>query len=117
MAMINLKLPKRTKKELESDNLPMAVGEEQDRYPYGTTLTFEKESIGKSDFLKSANADVPVKITATGFVREVRVTENSNTNRDRHHVEIQITDIEITGEKRMEDMNMKEFAKARGKKL
>ena len=77
--MFNLKMSKKTKKEMDA---PIEVSSEnEDRYPYGTTLTFEKESIEKSDFLKTTDDNIPVKIIAKGFVNNVRIGDDRKRKR------------------------------------
>ena len=66
--------------------------EERDRYPWGTRLEFEKEEIDKIPFLQTVKSDAEINIKATGFIKEVSVTDVSKKSgrRARHRIEIQI---------------------------
>ena len=58
MKLVDIKRPKKTKKELEKE---ATVGyPKEDRYPYGSHLRFEKEEIEKIPALKDIKADAAV---------------------------------------------------------
>lgn len=113
MTMTSLLIPKKTKKDRDKTAEVAGPYGNEDRYPYGSTLGFEKDQIGKIDVLKTVAPEQEVVITARGFINNVRV----NDKEERSNVDIQITDIEILPRKELKDMNMKEYAKARGKNL
>ena len=112
---VSLLRPKRTKKEMEAE-MPSVGMDEGPRYPYGTSLSFEKDEIAKIDALKNVPAGAEVVIYAKGKVTEVRVTDKEKTSQKRHRVEIQVTDIAITGKKRLQDMNPTEYREERESK-
>lgn len=119
MKLVDIKRPKKTKKEIEKEH-SIGYPEDHDCYPYGTCLTFQQEEIEKLDVLKDVKADETVSIQATGFVKEVAITDASEKSggRKRHRVEIQIQKIgiSINKNKRPEDMDSKEYRKYRSGK-
>lgn len=60
MKLFDLILPKKTAKELKEQDMPTTIEAEQDRYPYGLNISFQKESIAKIPFLQSVQANTPV---------------------------------------------------------
>ena len=115
MKLVNMKIPKRSKKELKEMSEPVYSGD-SDKYPYGLCLRFDKESIDKLAVLKEVAADMPVEIVAKGYVKEVAVTDTKDEGRRRHNVEIQLTEVGIVTDKMPEKMSMKEYATWRGGK-
>jgi len=101
MAMVNLKRPKRTKKELKEE--AMQVETEQDRYPWGTRLDFHEDEIDKIGTLQGMEGGEEIVIRAKGKVIQVSTIMREGSKK-REHVEIQITDIGI------EDANSAEEA-------
>ena len=113
MKLISLLIPKKSKAEIEESVVP-SIEYEQERYPYGSSLSFNKEEITKLAVLKDINPNAQVNITAKGFVKEIAVNDTTK-GRNSHRVEIQITDINITTTpKRREDMTPAEYRKDRG---
>jgi len=116
MKLFDIKRPKKTKKEMEAETRPIEVGD-QERYPYGSRLDFQKEEIEKIPFLQDAKADAKVKIVAEAFVKEVAVTDVSEKSgrRPRHRVEIQIEKIGIEPlvKKNLAEMDNEEYREAR----
>lgn len=94
--MIDLKRPKKTKKQLKNEAVENGIGYMDEKYPYGSRLRFNKPEIDKLDALKKANAGEKVTIKAIGKVIEVS-TANSENGKDHHSVEVQIQKIEISG--------------------
>lgn len=88
--MINLKM---TKKEAKNQHKVMEVDSE--KYPWGTSLSFDKLQINKIKVLQTVSAGDQVEIKAIGKVTEVRVTDYENTDDSYRHVEIQIQKISI----------------------
>jgi len=118
MNLVDLKIPKKTKKEMEAEMKPIAAYEDQDRYPYGLCLSFGKDEVEKVEALKKLNAGDQVMIQGVGYVKEVSISESGTgegKEKTRHRVEIQITSVGVEGKKRPQDMDMKEYAKSRGK--
>ena len=98
--MVNLK-------RKNSKSIPETIEYEPEEYPYGFCLDISPEESKKLDLSVSPKQEV--SITAKGFVKSI------NIHNDETSYTIQITDIDITPEKKMEDMPMKEYAKKRGK--
>lgn len=92
MKLIDLKLPKLSKKERE-ENMKVAPYEGE-KYPYGMRLNFGKETINKIKALKSVQAGATVNIQGRGKVVEVRITDEEK-GRTRHNIEIQIQKIAV----------------------
>lgn len=103
MKLIDMKLPKKTKKELKEEMATMPLGGAQPEYPYGMELRFEKEQIEKIKILKSIKANADVKIHAEGFVKEVRIVDTADEKRSRQSVEIQITKLAISNDQAEEE--------------
>lgn len=122
MKLIDLKRPKKTKAEMKDETVGLIPStEEQDRYPYGACLRFDKEEIEKISSLEKITADQEVEITAQGFVKVVEVTDASSKAeypRSRKNVEIQITKIAIEPKtkKDLAQMNNEEYRAARESK-
>jgi len=117
MKLVDLERPKKTKEELKKERQPINVTNE-DRYPYGTCLRFEKEEIEKIQALETIKADQEVSITATGFVKVVEVTDASAKSaypRSRKSVEIQITQVAVEPKtnKKAEQMTNEEYRQMR----
>ena len=94
---IDLRLPKKSKKELAED---MGVGPsspDQPKYPYGSRVELNEDIIAKSTDLMSADVGDTVKIIATAKVIEKkdldRQTEQG-TKKDRS-IEYQLTYIDV----------------------
>lgn len=122
MKLIDLKRPKKTTAELKKERMGIMPGTEAegDRYPYGTSLRFDKEEIDKIEILKSIKADAEVKIVAEAFVKMVETTDVSSKSsgsypRPRKEVQIQITKISIEAKssKKLDDMDNAEYRQAR----
>ena len=91
------------------------IYENENCYPYGTTLSFEKEEIAKIPALQGVEAGATVTIYAMGQIKEVRVVDSDNDSKKRERVEIQVTDIGIVAKKRRDDMTPKEYREDREK--
>jgi len=89
--MIDLKLSKKNKKEMEKEAIPTSMEEE---YPYGTRLRFENETIQKIPALQDIKAGAMMEIKAIGKVMEVRITDQGK-GKNYEIVEVQIQKIEI----------------------
>ena len=93
MKLVDMKRPKKSRKELRAETMPENLGE-QERYPWGLRLSFGKDEIEKITSLQKISAGAQVKITAMGKVLEVRIADVEK-GRKRHNVEIQIQKIGI----------------------
>ena len=95
MDLIDMKLPKRTKKEMRGEVVGVP-GRNEERYPYGLDLCFDNDDIMKISVLKTIKAGAKVTVQAVGKVTEVRTVDTDTPNRnDRQNVEIQIQKIAI----------------------
>jgi len=111
--LIDVKLPKKTKEELKEEmgmGMPEPSTKDQEQWPYGLKLDFEKEEVDKIPSLKSLNVGDKVSIQAEASVIEVRVSERQG-GEDRHNVCIQIEKVSVEPlvKKKPEQMNMKEY--------
>ncbi|MFA5152217.1 MAG: capsid staple protein [Clostridia bacterium] len=116
MELVDMKLPKKTEKELKTECMPCKAGD-QDRWPYGLQLRFEKEQMDKMPALKTYKVGDKVMVTAEATITGVRISERQGGKED-HSVELQIEKIacEPKVKKPLEQMNPKEYRKAREEK-
>lgn len=112
MPLIDMKIPKKSKAELKKMNEPMGYREDE-KYPYGLQLRFEKDQVKKLG-LKDCKVGDMVNIAALGKVTSVRMSEHTHRD-DSHDVEIQIQKIGVEKKKALKDMGMKEYNDARNK--
>ncbi len=97
MKLIDMLIPKKTKKQLEAEakESPVTSSEyEQDRYPYGLELTLDKREIDKLN-LGSFQAGTMVSIEGMGKVTRVNITDKGK-ERTRHSISIQVQKVGIT---------------------
>jgi len=108
MNLVDIKLPKKTKEELKKEGMPST--DDQEQWPYGLRLDFEKEQVDKMASLKNLNVGDKVLVQGEGSVVEVRMSERQG-GEDRHSVCIQIekVSVESAKKKKPEDMSMKEY--------
>jgi len=90
--MIDLKLSKKKKKELNGE-VPSSSDQE---YPWGTSLTFEDEQLKKLNLSKVEAGD-SISLSAIGKIVNISVYEKDK-EKGRKSVEIQLQKIEITTE-------------------
>lgn len=112
MKLIDVKLPKKTKAELKTECQPIGYGDE-DRWPYGLQIRFEKEQIAKMPEVAELKVGDTVNVSGIGKVTSVRISERRG-GKDDHSVEIQIEQVGVSSKKNLKDMDMKEYRKARG---
>jgi hypothetical protein len=91
MNLVDLKLPKKTKKEM---NKVMEM--EQPRYPYGFQLRFDAEQVAKLPQLEKVKIGEKVTIQGIGEVIEVRKVERQKQD-GQFSVEIQLKQIGVQG--------------------
>ena len=109
MQMMDMKMPKKSKKEMEGEtSVSPPGGENQERYPYGLRIRFNNEEFDKLDSLSDLNVGDKVKIQAVGTVTECRESERQGKERDRS-CEIQIENIGIEGGKKPSKMSREEL--------
>ncbi len=91
MKMIDLKLPKLSKKEMEVTAQPKIEG---DRWPYGLKLTFEAEQVDKLPMLEKVKVGDDVSIAGMGEVTSIRSSENQD-GKKQYTVEVQIQKVGV----------------------
>ncbi len=113
MKLIDMKLPKRSKAELEADCMSPISSDNESRWPYGLQICFEKEQIAKMPEVTKLKVGDTVSISGAGKVISVRMSERRG--KDDHSVEIQIERVGISTQsnKKLSDMSMSEYNKAR----
>lgn len=87
--MINLKLSKTDKKQMEK-----AYSVEMDNYPWGSRLSFESETIKKIPFLQKVKSGAILNIQAIAKVTEIGIVDKEKLEK-REHIHIQIQKIEL----------------------
>uniref|UniRef100_A0A6M3IMQ1 Putative capsid protein n=1 Tax=viral metagenome TaxID=1070528 RepID=A0A6M3IMQ1_9ZZZZ len=88
--MINLKL---SKKEAKKRDMPQPVSG-TDNYPWGTTLSFEDETLGKIKALQGIEAGTMVNIRAVGKVVTISMSDHDK-GKDHKSITIQLQQIDI----------------------
>lgn len=112
MEMKDMKLPKKTEKEMKKDCSPCIDSGEQ--YPYGLQLRFENEQIDKIPSLADYKVGDKVIVTAEAAVTSIRMSERKD-KKDDYTVEMQIEKIgcEPKVKKPLNELSPKEYRKAR----
>ena len=95
MKMADMKLPKKTGKEVEAE-LPTVAG--GDRWPYGLQLRFETEQIDKLPHLKDMKIGQKVMVQGVGDVTEIRMSEQKE-GKENWTVEVQLHEVGCEGNK------------------
>jgi len=113
MKLVNMKIKKKSKKELKEMDIPMAYGD-GDKWPYGLEVRFEKEQIEKLPILKKFDVGDRVYVYAEATVKGIRISERSNGHKD-HYVELQLESINVEPKtkKKVSDMSPKEYKEMR----
>jgi hypothetical protein len=96
MKMIDLKMPKLSKKEMEKTNQLMVP--DSDRWPYGLKLTFEAEQVDKLPVLEKVKVGDDVSISGMGEVTSIRSSENQD-GKKQFTVEVQIQKVGVESSK------------------
>lgn len=94
MEMVDLELPKKTKKELKADMMPSTMGSEGPKYPYGLQIRFEAEQIAKLPRLEKVKIGEDVTIEAKGEVTEIRMNEQKE-GKKMYTVQVQLKKVGI----------------------
>ena len=114
MKLVDVKLPKKTKAELKEACTPSIEYDDEDRWPYGLRISFEKEQIAKMPGVAKLKVGDTVSVSGTGKVISVRMSERRG-GEDDHNVEIQIEKVGISSQsqKKLGEMSMAEYNRAR----
>ena len=70
MKLVDMKMPKKSKEEMDTALTGAII--EQDKYPWGLHLTFEKDQVDKLPILKSANVGDKVIVIGEATVTSKR---------------------------------------------
>ena len=121
MELIDMKLSKKTEKEMKEDCQPCTLSGEQDRWPYGLQLRFETEQVEKLPKLKDFKVGDKVIVLGEATITEVRQSETQSTSEKKktnYTVELQMEQVSVEPKemKPLEKMSPKEYRKARESK-
>ena len=94
MELKDLKIPKKTKKELKESTSSPSLGE-QEKYPYGMRLTFDTELMTKFPELEKVKAGDKVNLSGIGEVIMVRKVDRQGDKKQDYSTEIQIQKLGI----------------------
>jgi hypothetical protein len=119
MKLIDMKLPKKTKKELKEENVISYEGD-GDRYPYGLRIHFETKQLENLPYLSGRNVGDKCMVYAEATITDNRMFERQSGKKE-HTVGIQIEKIDIQPKlksysKKMSPKEYKEFRKQDGGK-
>ena len=112
MKLVDMKLPKKSKKELTAEQ-PIAY-EDVERWPYGLQIRFEKEQIKNLPVIKDKQVGDKCMIYAEASITSVRQSDRRDGSKD-HTIEMQIEKVEVKPKitKNPKDMNPKEYKEFR----
>jgi hypothetical protein len=114
--LIDLKLPKKTEKELKAESTIGMPGE-RDKYPYGMELRFENEQFDKITALQGFKVGDEVLIMAKACVTACRESERQGGKKTRScEMQIEKIAIEPAKKKKLENLTMKAYREEREKK-
>lgn len=99
MKMVDLKLPKKTKKEM-TEMTVIHEEAERDRWPYGMQLHFESEQVNKLPYLKKLKVGQKVIVEGIGEVTSIRMNEKKDGKED-YSVDIQLQEVGCEGKGKM----------------
>lgn len=114
MNMVDMKLPKKTEKEMKAECMPCGSTADQPRYPYGLEVRLDEDSIDKIPGASEYNVGDKIMLIAEMCVTSKSASERQG-GKPRCSVSMQIEKMscEPKIEKKPEDMNPKEYRKAR----
>ncbi len=112
MGMTDLKLPKKSEKEMK--NAIGTIDGNQEQYPWGTRLELDDETVKKLG-IEEINTEADVTIKAVGSITNKNVDEMQG-GKKRYRITIQIKKMEIEGGNEADKMDKKEFIKMRNEK-
>ena len=112
MELVDMKLPKKTKEELKTECC--STVDDQNRWPYGLQLSFEKEQIDKIPSLVNYKIGERVLVQGEAVITSIRMSEQQD-GEEKHSIEMQIEKIscEPIVKKSIKDMSPEEYRKAR----
>lgn len=115
--LIDMKLPKKTKEDLKKEGMVMLSTENQEQWPYGLQIRFEKEEIDKMPSLINYKVGDMVILQAEARVTSISMSERQSGKED-HSVGIQIekVSVELAMKKSMEKMSPREYREERENK-
>jgi hypothetical protein len=113
MKLIDMKLPKKNKKELKEACEPCTMDEE--KYPYGLQIHFETEQLKDLPYLKDKKVGDKCYLFCEATVTNTRISERQE-GKERHSVGLQIEKVEVkdTMKKYSKEMSPKEYKEYRG---
>jgi len=115
--LIDVKLPKKTKEELKKEGMVMPSTDNQDRWPYGLQIRFEKEEIDKIPSLLNYETGDMVMVQAEARVTSISMSERQSGEEDRSvGIQIEKVSVEPIKKKKLEELSPKEYRKEREKK-
>ncbi len=106
MKMADMKMPKKTKKEMMGESIPAEI--EKDRWPYGLQLRFENEELSKLPHLKELKVGTKVMVQGMGVVTAIRSNERQGGKED-NSVEIQLHEVGCESKKKEEPQSMSDM--------
>ena len=115
--LVDIKLPKKTKEELKKEGMLMPSTENQEQWPYGLQIRFEKEEIDKIPSLINYKVGDMVIVQAEARVTSISMSERQSGKED-HSVGIQIekVSVEPAVKKKLEELSPKEYRQERESK-
>ena len=118
MDMIDLKLPKKSTKEMKAGMMPSPV--ERDEYPWGTRITFNEEVLAKlGDVFDDAEIGETMKVMGEAKVISKRADDSVGTDgkkKKNRSLEIQMTSINVNCTSADDKMPIADFMKKRQQK-
>ena len=118
MELVDLKVPKKTEKEMKSMAMPSSM--ERDQYPYGTRIDLGEDQLAKmGELFDYAEVGEEVTITAKAKVSSKRANDSVGSDgkkKKNRSLEIQITKIHVACKGPLDKGTMDDFMKARNAK-
>ena len=105
MKLVDIKLPKKAKEEMEKMTAPVAM--ERDRWPYGLRLTFESEQVDKIPYLEKVKIGQKLNVEGIGEVTSIRMNEEKE-GKKRYSVEVQLHEVGCESKGRVASESMGE---------
>lgn len=91
MNLVDLRLPKKTKKELKEEMTAPSLSK-QEKYPWGFRITLNTDLMGKFPQLKNAKVGEKVTVQGVGEVMEIRKVDRQG-DKSEFSLEVQIQKI------------------------
>jgi len=96
MKLVDMKLPKKSKKEMKEEYAISPMDEE--RYPYGLRITFEQEQLKDLPYLKEKKVGDKCMIYCEAVITDTRMSERQN-GKTNHSVGLQIEKVDVKPKK------------------